>query len=194
MLLSCVTLLAQDALSRFASRAESSRVGFDYVFSVKGNLPLKGEGKALVQGDSFFVSGNGLEIRCDGTTRWTADTDSKEVVIEGVEEGIADLAANPALLIVSFDEAFDRVAVKDDVFGGRKVKAFSLKPKIYGGFESAVLYFSGDELAGASVTSSDGTVTDFTISSLTFSYPEKTEEFSFDVSSFDKSWVVTDLR
>ena len=45
-----------------------------------------------MQGECYRAVGNGMEIYCDGATRWTVDPASKEVYIEtagGLEELLA---------------------------------------------------------------------------------------------------------
>lgn len=62
-------------------------VSLDYSFSVRGDLPVTGSGNALIQGESFRTSGNGMSVYCDGKTRWTVDENAKEVYIENVAPG-----------------------------------------------------------------------------------------------------------
>lgn len=75
-----------------------SRTEFSYSYTVNSKTPLKGDGQILIQGDRFKMSGNGLEIFCDGITRWTLDSEAKEVYIENASD-ISDILNNPARLL-----------------------------------------------------------------------------------------------
>ena len=46
-------------------------------------------GTLILEGNCYFAKGNGIEIYCDGKTRWTVDPEEKEVYIEeagGIKE------------------------------------------------------------------------------------------------------------
>lgn len=50
-------------------------------------------GRITAQQNYYFVSGNGLDIYCDGESRWTVDSEAREVYIEkacGLEEFLSD--------------------------------------------------------------------------------------------------------
>ncbi len=103
--LSCAAALAQSPLDRLYNAFSSSCV--ELVLSYEGRFGktlLKGEATLLVQGDSYFMSGNGLDIFCDGESVWTVDHDALEAVVETAENVTGAALGNPALLIVHLDE------------------------------------------------------------------------------------------
>ena len=67
------------------------------------------DGKVTVEGNAFSLTGLGLQVISDGTTRWTVDTSAKEVLIETVEND--DIFTNPALLISSYKNYSDKIKV-----------------------------------------------------------------------------------
>ena len=189
-------------LDAFVSKVSTSLVSFDYLFSMPSKKSkMTGSGTVKVQGASFFVDGNGLEIWCDGKTRWTIDRISEEALVESVDDSFDSFATNPALMISSVDKAFNEISFGPARFGGKTVDASVLSPLSKGkgsmDISSLKLFFrSGTTvLVGAQVTLNDGSVSDFTISNLRFAEAGKTKEsFRFNEKTLDSSYVVTDLR
>ena len=185
---------ADPVLDAFVAKVAASCVSFDYSYRTLGNVPLTGGGKAQVQGDAFHLTGNGLEVWCDGTTRWSADPDSRELVIETVGEG-RDYAGNPALLISFLEEAFTVASSGEETFAGKRLHAVKLLPKVSAGLEEVQLFFSAKgALQGARVRMPDGTVTEFTLSAFSFGEPVPPDVFMYDPSGLDDSWVISDFR
>jgi hypothetical protein len=79
-------------LSEVAAHLQTDRISLRYACTVTQDTPVKLSGVLLIQGECYRAIGNGLEIYCDGTTRWTADPASKEVYIEAAE-GLEELLA-----------------------------------------------------------------------------------------------------
>lgn len=83
----------QEAVLReIASHLATDRISlrYDCVFTQEAPLHLTGE--LLIQDGCYLAKGNGMEIYCDGVSRWTVDPASKEVYIEaagGLEELLA---------------------------------------------------------------------------------------------------------
>ena len=76
-------------VTEIASHLDDSRISLHYDCTFTQDTPLKLSGTLLVQGECYSARGNGMEISCDGTTRWTVDPASKEVYVEtsgGLEE------------------------------------------------------------------------------------------------------------
>lgn len=196
IVLTAVSALAQErsAFDAFASSLTTGEVSFNYSFKVKSDVPLSGSGSAILSGASYMIKGNGLEIWCDGKTRWTVDRTACEAYIEAVEEDSADYMANPAMLLGALSQAFDIREIKSGSFNGASTKDIYLEPSIEDtGLESVVLSLSGTTPRGAKITVDDGTVTVFTITS--YAVKDRSGiKFSFDVSGLDSSYVVTDLR
>ena len=185
---------AESILKNFSQKASSSLLSFSYEFSTKGDLPLKGKGTALVQGRNFIIKGEGLEVRCDGSSRWTMDPVAKEAVAESVDETGRDYMTDPALLLASMEASFTELSCSKGRFQGKEADIIVLKPKTASQLKEAELYFEKGLPFFAKVTLKDGTIASFSLKDMKFL--EKTDEarFSFDASSLDSSWVVTDLR
>ena len=76
-------------LEAVAAHLSTDRISLHYACTIAQPAPVQLSGDLLVQGDCYRAKGNGMEIYCDGTTRWTVDPESKEVYIEtagGIEE------------------------------------------------------------------------------------------------------------
>lgn len=189
-------------LSAFVDKVSVSLVSFDYSFTMPTKkAKMTGNGSVKVQGTSFIVDGNGLEIWCDGKTRWTIDRISEEALVESVDDSYDSYATNPALMIASIDNAFREESFGSSKFGGKVVDAsvLTLANKGKGSMDIAGLklfFKSGTTiLIGAEVTLNDGSVSEFTITNLKFEGAGKTKEsFRFDEKTLDSSYVVTDLR
>lgn len=189
-------------LDSFVTKVSASLVSFDYSFSMPTKkAKMTGNGSVMVQGNSFVMNGNGLEIWCDGKTRWTIDRLSEEALIEYVDDSYESFATNPALMIASVDDAFREVSFSSTKFEGKVVDASYLSPLHKGkgsmDIASLMLYFkSGSSvLVGARVTLNDGSVSDFTITNLKFEKSDKSKEsFRFNEKTLDASYVITDLR
>jgi len=196
---SCMSAQANSkTLDNFVAKVSSSLVSFDYTFSCQvRNSKMTGEGSVRLQDDAFFVKGNGLDIYCDGKTKWTVDTFSEEALIESVEESADSYATNPALLITCLDKAFNEVSctTKDG-------KDVSLLVPIQKGKSSSdlaevkLVFKSGTEqLVGAQVKLNDGTVTDFVVKAIKFAEKTKGKEsFRLNEKTLGSSYVITDLR
>ena len=97
----------EEALDSFVKRISSSAVSFTYSCVIgDGGAEVTGEGTVDMQGDAYIVRGNGLEVYCDGRTRWTVDRQAQEAVVEAYDPDSPDYSVNPAALLRSFDKAF----------------------------------------------------------------------------------------
>ena len=197
-----VTSAKSKTLDTFVSKVSASLVSFDYSFTMPTKkAKMTGNGNVKVQGTSFQVEGSGLEIWCDGKTRWTIDRISEEALVESVDDSYDSYATNPALMIASIDDAFREESFGSSKFGGKVVDASLLSPvnKGKGSMDIARLklfFKSGTTiLIGAEVVLNDGSVSEFTITNLRFEETVKSKEsFRFDEKTLDSSYVITDLR
>lgn len=76
-------------LDTVAAHLDTDRISLHYACTIAQPAPVQLSGELLVQGDCYRAKGNGMEIYCNGTIRWTVDPESKEVYIEtagGIEE------------------------------------------------------------------------------------------------------------
>ena len=191
-------------LGAFIDKVSSSLVTFDYSFSMqssKSKTKMTGEGKVKVQGSAFYMEGNGMEVWCDGSTRWTVDRFSEEALVESVSDSYDSYATNPALMVTAVNEAFNEVSFGTSTFQGRTVDASVLSPVRKGKYSMDIsglkLFFKSgtSELVGAEVTLNDGSVSEFKISGMEYSKSRETKEsFRFDEKTLGDSYVVTDLR
>ena len=191
-------------LGSFIDKVSSSLVTFDYSFTMqttKSKTKMTGSGNVKVQGNAFFMEGNGMEVWCDGSTRWTIDRFAEEALVESVSESYDSYATNPALMITAVDDAFNEVSFGTSKFQGKAVDASVLSPVHKGKYsmdiaELTLFFKSGtSNLVGAEVKLNDGSVSEFSITGMTFSaQAEKKESFRFDEKTLDDSYVITDLR
>ncbi|MBR5724128.1 MAG: hypothetical protein IKX62_01975 [Bacteroidales bacterium] len=79
-------------LTALASRLQTDRISLHYDCTFTQDTPVRLSGELLVQGECYQARGNGMEIYCDGKTRWTVDPASKEVYVE-TAEGLDELVA-----------------------------------------------------------------------------------------------------
>ena len=89
LLLPLTAAAQQHTLDEIAAHLSTDRISLQYACTVSQPAPVKLSGALLIQGLCYQAKGNGVEIYCDGTTRWTVDPESREVYIEtsgGMEE------------------------------------------------------------------------------------------------------------
>lgn len=197
ILLAAQVLKAQEntPLARFYDNLLSSCVEFDMSYSIRmSGVKLDGKGVLELQGDSWILAGNGMEIRCDGKTLWTVDPESKEVVIDSLSDDItAGIITNPAVMLINLRELFSLREVLPTKEG--KSLIYTLYPKA----ESEVSFVNMEILKGDSslkqltFSLEDGTSAVVNISSTKSGKKKPAEYFSRSVN-YDSSWIVTDLR
>lgn len=148
-------------------RVPGHRVQFHYTYSLsQGGKPMTQvtDGDVTVEDNAFLLSGLGLEVRSDGTTRWSIDRDAEEVLIEKVEK--EDLFTNPALFISSYKGYMDKL----------KVNA------------------SSQNSLDVTLLLDDDTAARFVLRDIVFLDKQGKSDFPLDEKSLPKSYVVTDLR
>lgn len=197
ILLAAQVLKAQEntPLVRFYDNLLSSCVEFDMSYSIRmSGVKLDGKGVLELQGDSWILVGNGMEIRCDGKTLWTVDPESKEVVIDSLSDDItAGIITNPAVMLINLRELFNLREVLPTKEGQSLI--YTLYPKA----ESEVSFVNMEILKGDSslkqltFSLEDGTSAVVNISSMKSGKKKPAEYFSRSVN-YDSSWIVTDLR
>ena len=81
-------------------------ISVDYEFTSKmSDVKVVGEGTVLVQGNAYHMTGNGLEIYCDGSSTWMIDKSACEVVIETADSKEAGYLANPLILLMNLEKS-----------------------------------------------------------------------------------------
>ena len=189
-------VLAADDLRALTKKMADSRVTFSYSYeTVRNGIVMEGGGTVAMQGEAYRMDGNGLEIVSDGTTRWTADAEAKELFIETVDRSAGDFVSNPARLLANIDAAFTPADAGESKFRGRVVQCYLLNPADKGtGIRELRLYFADKTLVGAAFILKDGSEAEFVISDLVFAAPGPESDFRFDEKKTDGGWVITDLR
>ena len=85
-------------LKRILNQIDGHRVECDYSFSINENgVPVIFSGHAILQTGYFRISGNGLEIYCDGKAIHYLDMEAKEAYVESavrLEDYIASNIGN----------------------------------------------------------------------------------------------------
>ena len=183
-----------NAYDRFVRNLEDACVSFScgYEFSgLQGIGPVKGTASVMLQGKSYRFSGGGLMIVSDGESVCVLDEGAREAVLENVPEDASemDFMTNPALLIHSLKDNFK----VEKIEGGRCF----LVPVVNCGVDRCVLVFAGSSqnLSSAEFRLSDGSVLKASVTDYKITKKEPASYFKpADPSSFDLSWVVTDLR
>ena len=183
-----------NAYDRFAGNLEDACVSFScgYEFSgLQGIVPVKGTASVMLQGKSYRFSGGGMTIVSDGESVCVMDEGAKEAVFENVPQDASemDFIMNPALLLHSLKDNFKVEKIED----GRYV----LAPVVNCGIDGCVLVFTGSSqaLSSAEFSLSDGSVLKASVTDYKITKKEPASYFKpADPSSFDLSWVVTDLR
>ena len=148
-------------------RVPGHRVLFHYTYSLsQGGRPMTQvtDGDVVVEDNAYLLSGLGLEVRSDGTTRWSVDREAEEVLIEKVEK--EDILTNPALFISSYKGYMDRI----------KVNA------------------SSPNSLDVTLILDDETAARFVLRNIVFLDKQGKSDFPLDEKSLPKSYVVTDLR
>ena len=181
-------------LKSFSERAAASQMSFSYDYVTNGTVPLKGQGKVVVQDASFILLGDGLDVRCDGKSVWTMDSVAKEVVVDAVGSDCSDYVEYPALLLASLEENFKEIDNEEVFVDGKPMTMIELKPVASSKLKRLKLFFRGNIPVAANITVKDGTVTHFNIKDLKFGKKTSGDGFFFDPATLDSSWIITDLR
>lgn len=186
----------QNVVTDFAKTLSKGCAAFGYTYSMGGQVPLNGSGTIRLQGDAFVMKGDGLEVYCDGATRWTVDTAAEECYIEAVKAGGLDYEANPALLVGAVDKAFDLKRTAAATFNGLRVTQAVMVPVVKEGniSELSLMLSASREPAGIVVSTTDGNVITVTVNDYELTPSVSEEAFRFDTKILNKNYIITDLR
>lgn len=178
----------------FADRLAHSRVAFTYAYETSGSVAFTGSAWVEFQGECFAMTGDGLEIRCNGAVRWTLDRGAGECYVENVTQG--DLFSNPAAFLMSMSKGFVSVRESRSNFGGVATMAVAMIPEASGtGLAQAVVHFDAGVPVGAEISLEDGSVMVLSISDMTFApASEDLGDFMVDTGALPAGYVVVDLR
>lgn len=186
----------QNIVADFTATLPGRCATFGYSYSMSGQFPLSGSGKVRLQNDSFTMKGDGLEIYCDGATRWTVDTDAEECYIESVDTETLDVEANPALLVGSVDKAFTFKKSSLVTFNGQKATEALLLPTDKTGNISEVSLFitAAKKPVGGLLRLNDGTVITIIIKDFALNEAVDNKSFGLDTATLSGDYIITDLR
>lgn len=186
----------KDLLETLYGRMTTSCVvaAYNYTTEISG-VRITGQQTLEIQNELWHMTGNGLEIWCDGQTVWTTDPVSKEVVIEAASISADGELTNPALILVRLHEWFD-VKEKRPSQNGKTV-LYILSPK--SGTDMNIEFFNLEirkadgMVRSGSFAMEDGNTVNLEFASMVM-IQEKPVSYYRPSHSFDASWIVTDLR
>ena len=171
----------------------SALLNYNYTLTMSG-VKTVGDGVLTVQDKSYVMNGNGVRIYCNGSAIWVVDEAGKEVMIDSVSQGTDAYLSNPVLLFTNLEEIF---SVGAPASSGSFL-TYKLSPKVNCGIASGTvaLNASGSSPVFSSGTfdMSDGGTLDIKIKSMTFSAKKPLTFYTLDLSTFDSSWMISDLR
>lgn len=105
LIISAAGLQQPSVLDALRNTSDSESIQIDYEFTaVTSGIRSFGDGRIELQGNSYHMNGNGIEIFCDGKTTWMLDAEAKEVFIESADSPSAGYLANPVLLLMNLEE------------------------------------------------------------------------------------------
>lgn len=193
----CMAAAAQgtSVLEQLCAKLTSNAAVLDYSYSLNmSGVNTVGEGVLTVQDKSYVMQGNGIKIYCNASALWVVDEAAKEVLIDDVAQGEDAYLANPALLFTDLNAMF---SVGAPVRQGSLI-TYSLVPKVKCGVSSGTIILDSSGTvpvfqSGAFVTD-DGSKISIKIKSMTFVEKKPLTFYILDLSGFDSSWMITDLR
>lgn len=90
----------------FRQKSLEECINVEYEFSTTiAGFDTIGEGTVMIQGNSYHMKGNGVEIYCDGASTWLIDETAYEVIIESAASPDAGFLANPIMLLMNLEES-----------------------------------------------------------------------------------------
>ena len=158
--------LAQTRIPQL-DRARNQRVSFHYVYSLSkdgGDYTPVTEGDVVVEEDAYRLSGLGMEVVCDGHTRWSGDASAREMIIETIDR--SSVLDNPGLLVTGSRDYADVLHVQS------------------GSDTTLDVVLDVDEDVRAR----------FVLTGITYTEKQGKSGFSVDEKSLSKDYVITDLR
>lgn len=92
-------------LDAFRQKSAEECLYVDYGFSTTiSGINTNGDGEIYIQGNSYHMKGDGVEIYCDGASTWLIDEVAGEVMIESATSKDAGYLANPVLLLMDLEK------------------------------------------------------------------------------------------
>ena len=178
---------------RLKMAANASIISYDYSLSLAGTKTT-GSGVLTVQDKVYKMVGNGLRISCDGSIVCLVDEAAKEIFIESISQGDDAFLSNPVLLFANLNSVF---SISDPVKKGSEL-VYNLTPKKTCGLDSGIITLNTTGaipvFTSGSFKITDGGQLDVKIKSMTFVEKKPLTFYSVDLSGYDSSWMISDLR
>ena len=184
------TALLDQLYNKFSSSCVE--LSYDYVTRMSG-VKVSGSGLLYVQGNMWYMEGNGIEIWCDGKTVWTVDPFAEEVIIESVSAEESEELTNPALMFVRMKDHFTVSKAIDSADAKAMIYVLEPKSDIGMDFFNVEILKSTAQIRGGLFAMSDGNEVKITVSSMK-QVEKKSATFFKPSQTFNSSWIVTDLR
>ena len=192
-------------LERFYSHLDDSCISFSCSYTYRPSKTsdiakigsVTGDASVEIQGGAYIFKGNGLVLTCDGIDVCIMDETAKEVVYEAMPETLSDMdfLQNPAYLIRGLKENFKVQSSSAGTSGGSVTERHVLVPTVNCGISKCTIDLAGKGLSSALFDMADGGLLEVKMNSYE-AQPRKDASYfkPKGVSSFNSSWVVTDLR
>lgn len=187
-------------LDRLYEDLSSNLVTLDISYVLEmSSTDITGDATVEFQDNAYHLSGNGIEVYCDGKDVWLIDPAAKEVYIEPISEGVDAYMQNPALLFSGLKDNFVVSNVKEEGQireSGVKDLEYNLIPKVACGIEECSIQLKKDgTLYYGTFVMSDGQAETIRVKVNSIKKSDRKDISSFrPTQSFDSSWMVTDLR
>lgn len=187
-----VQSFAQTSLSALRNMFSTSSVVIecDYQTQVR-NVNVTGNSQIFVQGEMYTMSGNGIRVYCDGSTLWTIDDASGEVVIESCALQGKDYVSSPVLLLAELDKFF-KVKSTQSLGAGKDQIVLDAVADCGVKQVDLILTSEGKAVSGKFLLNDGNTLT-VKVTSMKKT-EEKQKSFFSPQQKFGSDWVVTDLR
>ena len=184
-----------DLLNKVTRSMASSCTELTYTYTVSlSGTDNVGDGNLALQGQKWSLVGNGLEMFCDSVSLWIIDPDAKEVVIEPVDHS-SDFNAftSPAVIFARLHELFQVKSVVPSNDGQTLIyvlKGNTVKDIDYINLE---ILKKDQVITSCTVALADGSLIKIKVSSMKLTPLRDLSDFR-PKTSFNSSWIVTDVR
>ena len=182
---------AQNSLESLRKIFSSSPVAIvcDYETMIR-NAKIVGHSELYVQGEMYTMHGNGLDVYCNGSTLWTLDESSREVIIESCSSQDKDYMSNPVLLLAELDNLF-KTRSRKSLGSGRE--EYVLDAVAECGVAQATLVLNADgTVSNGKFLLEDGNTLTVKVTSMKKA-EEKQKSFFSPQRKFGSDWIVSDL-
>lgn len=199
----------KNPLEKFYEALDGSCLEFtcEYTFTPQTRADAAGTGKVTgqarieIQGDAYVFEGNGLVVKSDGKSVCFIDDEAREIIYESMPETLseADFLQNPAYLLRGLKDNFKvaRTTRETDSYGDHISDDFILVPLVKCGIVKCRLSFvvCQDSLPTVFLEMTDGSELKVWMYEDNLMPKKPLSYFAPPApSSFDSSWIVTDIR